>query len=326
MMRDILFVGILVWSLSCSQDTNPVSPIYDSDFAIYFLKDSSLRTGEVNQRPLAELELAVAPWLDLKDILFYDFSTHCIYLKNDKATLFENYASGHFEPLLTDKPFVVVAGGSRCYLGSLHSGALSTRPPGPYIDELDVWYFPKDVLHISQYRLSSEEVRSDARIRDTLIRSGLFHEGLSLELNAVTVVINADTSTVQYRFTLKNNDRDPLYVIDSDRTGSELFHYYTNGVVFSRENYPSIWSEYKTVTAPNPYDSWQPSWFTRLESNQSMQRTVTLRGYPRIPQDQYACRLTYSGPRRIDRAQRNLVDSRYWIGDIESNTFVVVVN
>lgn len=326
MKKYFFFTGILVLSLSCSHDRNPVSSNDDSHFAVYFLKDESLTTAEAIQRPLADLELAATPWFDAGDLVFYDFSTHCLYLKNDKSTLFEYFERGHFEPVLMNKPFVVTAGGERCYLGSLHSGALSTMPPGPHMNELDVWYFPKDVIHISRYRASSEDVRSDPRVRDELIRANLFHGGLSLELNSVSVLQNADISTVLYRLTLQNNDRDALYVVDPDRMGSELFHYYTNGVLFTHENQPSIWSEHKTVTAPSPHDSWQPSWFTRIESGQSIQRTVTLRGYPSIPRGQYVCHLTYSGPKRIEREHRNLTDGRYWIGEIESNLIEVAVN
>lgn len=194
------------------------------------------------------------------------------------------------------------------------------------MNELDVWHFPKDVLHLTRHRASSEDVRADPRVRDALIRANLFHGGLSLELNSVTVLQNAEVSTVQYHLTLRNDDRDALYVIDPDRMGSELFHYYTNGVLFARDNQPSIWSEHKTVTPPNPHDSWQPSWFTRIESDQFIQRTVTLHGYPSIPNGEYVCHLTYSGPKKIERSQRNLSDGRYWIGEIESNAIAVAVN
>lgn len=187
-------------------------------------------------------------------------------------------------------------------------------------------YFLKDVLHFSRPRASSEDVRSDPQVRAALIRANLFHGGLGLELNSVTVVQIADISTVQYGLTLRNNDRDALYAIDPDRMGSELFHYYTNGVVFARENQPPIWAEHKTVTPPSPHDSWQPSWFSRIKSGQSLERTVTLRGYPSIPRGQYSCYLTFSGPKRIEREQRNLTDGRYWIGEIESNVIEVVVN
>ena len=326
MKRSLILAGILVWSWSCSRDRNPISTTTDSDFAVYFLKDSSLSTSQVINLGLSKLELEAAPWFDAGDVEFYDFSTRCIYLKSNKRTLFANFGLGHFEPRLTDKPFVVAAGGNRCYLGCLHSGALSTTPAGPYMDELDVWHFPDDVLHVSRHRASTEDARSDPRVREALIRRGLFHAGLRVELNSVSVVRNADTTTVQYRFTLTNEDRDPPYVIDPDRTGTELLHYYTNGVVLSNESQPQIWSEYKSVTSPVPHDSWAPCWFTRMKGSQSIQRTVTLRGYPRIPRGRYVCRLEYSGPKTIVRTERNMLDGRYWLGEIASKTMEVVLD
>ena len=232
MKRGLVVAGAVVCSLSCSQDTNLVSPTDDSNFAVYFLKNDSLTTGEVVNCPLSQLELKAAPWFDAGDIAFYDFSTHCIYLKGDKTSLFEYSALGHFQPPLIDRPFVVAVGGNPRYLGCVRSGLLSTMLPAPCISELDVWHYPEDVVHISRDRVESQDPRSDPLVRDALVQAGLFHRGLTLELTSVTVIRNADTSTVQYRFTLRNDDRDPLYTIDPDRSGGDLFHYYTNGVVF----------------------------------------------------------------------------------------------
>jgi hypothetical protein len=279
-----------------------------------------------SREPLSQLSLQNAPWFDAGDIDFYDFSAHCIYLKNDKAALIEKYELGHFDPPLIDKPFVVLAGKKRCYRGCLRSGLLSTMPLTPSVGELDVWYYPRDVLHIERDRASSQDVRSDPDVREGLMRSGLFHGGLILELNSVTVLLNSDTSTVQYCFTLRNEDQDPLHVFDPDRTGSDLFHYYTNGVLFSSEQRPSIWSEYKTVAVPFPSDSWQPTSFTRVDAGQSIVRTVTLRGYPKIPQGVYTCRLAYSGPTRIEGSQRTPPDGRFWIGEIESRSIQVTID
>ncbi len=325
MKSGLVIAGMLVWSVGCSLDTSVVFPVNNADFAIYFLEDSSLSAGEVVNSPLSHLSLENAPWFDAGDIDFYDFSTHCIYLENDKAALFDNFEQRHFNPLLIDKPFVVVAGKKRCYLGCLHSGLLSTIPMVPFVSELDVWYYPQDVLHIEPDRISGSDVRSDPDVRDALMRCGLFHGGLTLQLNSVSIPVNSDTSTVQYCFTLRNDDHDALYVFDPDRTGSALFHYYTNGVLFLSEGRPSIWSEYKTVAAPDPYDSWRSSSYTRIEPGQSVVRIVTLHGYPRIPQGVYTCCLTYSGPIRIERSQRTLSGGRYWIGEIESRGIQVTV-
>jgi hypothetical protein len=101
---------------------------------------------------ISTLVLKKEAWLTNDDIQFYDYSSHCIYLKGEKSQFFENDTGKFFifNPVLINKPFVVVANGERCYVGSLHSGLLSLAPAGPYMDELDVGYYPKDVMHISE--------------------------------------------------------------------------------------------------------------------------------------------------------------------------------
>lgn len=324
-MKSYSFFIIIPFLLISCTDRNATGPPGESDFALYFLADSSLGAYEAMQQGIMQLELESEPWLFEEHIKYYDFSSHCIYLKTDKRDFFESYDEGRFEPLLIDRPFVVVASGSRCYVGSLHSGALSTMPPGPYMDELDVWFYPRDVMHISRAWVAEEDVRSVDQIRQSLSESGLFHGGLELSLDAVSVIENADISTVQYTFTITNNDADNLLVLDPILMGSAQFHYFTNGVVFRNED-SHYWSENKEVIQPEPFDSWQPEWFTKIRSGDSMQRTVQLRGYPRIPKGSYKCYLRFSHPTRIAKEDRYTTGGRYWIGEITSDKIGVVVN
>jgi len=324
MKRYSLITTLLFLIISCT-DRNATEPTGESDFALYFLADSSLGAYEAMEQVITELELESEPWLSEEDIEDYDFSSHCIYLKTDKRAFFECYDEGRFVPLLIDKPFVVVAGGIRYYIGSIHSGALSTAPTGPYMDELDVWFYPRDVMHISRAWSSEKDVRSMDQIREALSVLGLFHGGLEIRLNAVSIIENASISTVQYTFTIKNIDTDNLLVLDPDLMGSSRFHYFTNGVHFWHEA-TYYYSEYKEVIQPEPFDSWQPEWFTRIAAGDSVQRTVQLRGYPRIPAGSYECYLRFSNPHRIEKESRYVTGSRYWIGEITSDKIDVVVN
>ncbi|MFB0516048.1 MAG: hypothetical protein ACETWG_05520, partial [Candidatus Neomarinimicrobiota bacterium] len=118
----IAITSVLIGLIGC--DTT--EPEDESDFALYFLANDSMGTYEAMQQGISRLELELEPWLSEKDIEFYDFSTHFIYLKTDKGDFFEGYdEDNRINFLLVDKPFVVVAGGSRCYIGSLHDPLLA---------------------------------------------------------------------------------------------------------------------------------------------------------------------------------------------------------
>jgi hypothetical protein len=122
-MRQILIIIALV-GLGCSREPGPASPNNSGEFALFFLRDSALTGGQVTQMDKSQLVLRDEAWLTDDDIRFYDFSTHCIYLKQDKKRFFDTGTGGQFvfHPVLISKPFVVVANGERCYIGSLHSG------------------------------------------------------------------------------------------------------------------------------------------------------------------------------------------------------------
>ncbi len=312
--------------LSCFGDKTPTGPATDATFAIYLLNDTIMTTSQADTCELSELQLQDEPWLSVEDIEFYDYSTHCIYLKDDKSSFFNSLGSMPVVPLVAGgKPFVVVADQERCYLGTFHSMISCSMPSTPNINDGDLFRYPEDVIHIARTNITDSDVRGDTRIRDALIKAGIFHEGLRVQLQSVEVINQPDTSTVIYTFSITNNDDDDLYVPDPTLMGSKLFHYYTNGVVLENQD-NHFWSEYKTTEGPDPFYSWDAEWYGRVKSKSSIQREVTLKGYPPIPTGTYSCYFTYSGPMRIERDKRILSGGRLWLGEIKSNMITVSVN
>jgi len=159
-------------------------------------------------------------------------------------------------------------------------------------------------------------VRKDSRIQDALNTLGLYHGGISVHLDAVTILENSDTSTVRYGFSIRNEDSDRLVVIDPDKMGTGLFHYYTNGVVF-RGNGVIVQSTYKKVTSPTV--TCDPRWLTELQPHASISRTVTLRGYPRIAPGIYTCSFTFADPIEVEKDNRYVSGGRIWLGEVESS-------
>lgn len=328
-MKYVILILSLTIIFGCSKNSDPFSVNNEeSYFGIYFLKDTTMTEQETTKMDINSLVLNDDPWLTHNDIEFYDFSTHCIYLKKDKSYFFENYGGKfyQFNPELISRPFVIVAGNERCYVGALHSGLLSMAPAGPYMNELDVGYFPADVMHISRAWSDDGDIRSNPKVEEVLIEQDLFHAGLEIELTSFQLVDNSDTSTVEYSIKIKNNDQDNLYIIDPAKMGSELFHYYTNGPHlwdYSKPLY--LYSQFKEVDSPEPYDSWNFEWFTLVKSNQSIERTILLKGYPHIPNGNYVGYMNFSNPTKITKENRYVADSRIWIGSIRSNDFQIMI-
>jgi hypothetical protein len=102
---------IIVFSLcNCRHEKNPLGPNADTHYAIYLLKNSETNTGQILDKDLSELQLQNQPWLSDDDIEFYDWSSHCIYLKRTKDELFSfPFDVAAFNEDWMDVPLVAVA-------------------------------------------------------------------------------------------------------------------------------------------------------------------------------------------------------------------------
>ena len=322
-----ILIIILLFFTNCSKDYNPLSIQNNSNFSIYLLKDSNITFQEAEKSKLNDLILNDVPWLSINQISMYDFSTHNIYLKTSKDDLFEGMMNNNhiFKDFLV-KPFVLIAGNQRIYLGSFISSLSSIAFAGPHINDLDQIFYPSDVLVLNGCGYDERiDVRNDNRIRDALIIGNVYHAGLDVNLSEVGVIDNADTATVKYSFIITNNDKDDLFIPDPDLMGIELFHYYTNGIDFHSSDRDYYYSQYKKTVSPVPINSWRKDWFVRLNSGKSIERTVVLKGYPKFPQGTYDCSFIFSGPRKIDFNDRIEQDGRYWIGAVKSNTISFIL-
>jgi len=303
-------------------ERNPSSPNNNNPFSIHLLKNFSFTISDIIETDIDDLEIKNEAWIETEDIDFYDYSTHCIYLKNNKNVYFRE----ELGISMNNQPFLVILNSKRHYIGSFHGGALAIAPTHPYIDELSINFFPSDVLYIApSWNSDSVDVRNNMYIRENLENLDKLHEGLTLTITEIQIVDNSDTSTVKYKYIIKNNDQDDLLVIDPQKMGSDLFHYYTNGINFSGEGI-IIGSKYKTVSAPDPFDSWELDWFTKIQAGHKMERTVTLKGYPKIPKGQYNCLFRFANPTNIEKESRYKDDARIWIGYIKSKPKVVEIN
>jgi hypothetical protein len=306
----------LVFTISCSDSGKPLGPIKGELFAVYFLRDTSTTMEQILSRKINELELAGNPWLTSDDIDFYDWSSHCVYLKKGKGSFFPAYQFFyHFPNSWTDRPYVVVLNNRRCYVGYFLTQSSIHQYAFPFIDILDVGMYPEDIIHSQWVFLFGEDARNNADVKMSLMENRLFHAGLDVQIDSLWIS-NADTATVQYKISIVNHDVDNLYVLDPDKTGGGLFHCYNNGPVFkSRTTVVMYEARYKEAHCPDSSTYWTPNWFTLVESGKSIHRTIRLKGYPYIPKGDYLCEMTYGGPVFIKKEQRTSAEGRYWLGD-----------
>jgi hypothetical protein len=318
----VVSITCLVLLNSCNKENNPVEPPVKeelADFGIYFLKDTTITIQQVLAGNLSDFQITSTPFISNNDIEFYDWSSHCIYLKKDKSNIFPNaYSASPFPDSWRNRPFIVAVKGRNCYAGQMFMTYASYSLLCPGIWDFEVKYYPTDIIHINSMVGFTTDKRDNEEVKNKLLELKLLHNGLSLNIDSLWIQ-NNDTALVRYKLTIINNDSDNLYVLDPDKMGTELFHYYTNGPVFyntlTKQTYNSIFKEVKT---PNPYNSYDPSWFTKIESGKALTRTIILKGYQHLPAGQYFCEMTFANPVYIKKQDRWLNDGRYWMGDQKS--------
>jgi hypothetical protein len=329
----VSFILFVSFHLSCSKiDDNPDNSQYD--FAIYLLKDPNIKINDiltfelVNQdsQALAKIELQKYPWLTDNDIELYDFSSHLLYLESNKYDFLPKPVQLDVPSSWYDKPFVVVAGGIKRYVGCFRGFYPGDPWPLPVIDCTENFLYPEDLLLISWqwFNQNDTDNRNDSVVMEELNKASILHSGLDLKLKNIRFPENSDTATVEYTIKLLNNDIDDLYILDPDKMGSGLFHYYNIGPQFLKSNEVGVRTAlFQKPVIPQPRDAWSPDWFIKLNSGDSITRTVSLRGYTFFPSGIYYCETTYQCIKKISKLQRILSDGRYWIGPTKSNLIAI---
>ena len=224
----------------------------------------------------------------------------------------------------------MVAYGQPIYLGVFHGGLSNYNWPVPYIEDSEnCLMYPPDVIHISWIWLlhADEDKRNLPTVRQSLEALNLCRPGIAVSLDHIDILQNSDTTTISYTVTLTNYDTDPLYIPDPELMGTDLFHYYNNGpTLVDVNNGSAIGSDLKTTAHPDSLGYWNPDWFVRLPSAQSIHRVILLRGYPRIPPGTYTCDFRYCGPRNIQQDRRYQIDGRYWIGPTTAKILTITTS
>ena len=328
--RLLLLVLIFIFNLNCIRDKNPIKvDQIVPDFGIFFLKDDNFKIYQILNENLSLFELQSKPWISEKDIDFYDWSSHCIYLKKDKSYFFPGLQYFYrFPQEWTDRPFIFVANNLPCYAGYFSTEYSIDLYPAPYISSLEVGVFPKDVLASEWPFLNFPEPRENEVFKNALIKKGLYHGGIEVFLDTIVTPIKltfGDTSTtVEYTICITNNDTDDLYIFDPDKVDVKYFFYYNNGPTFwnldTGERYFG-----DTDIARNP-GMWNSSWYTLLKSGESIERTLTIEGYDLLPIGRYQVNLRYSCPKEnLSRDIRINSQGRYWLGKTHCNIVIFTI-
>lgn len=322
----LLFMIIIISSCGI------LSPDQSSAFSIYLLNDKSITIYNNPGNRTLNKQLEATPILSAEDIEYYDWSTHCIYLKSDKATIRARFMDSTAS-ILTIGAFVVASKGQPEYYGFFHSLLLSIAASTPNISAFSFDFNPPDIISIdASWNNDEPDTRNNDKVKQALIDAGLFHAGIEIEFDSDYGLhidsLTDQTMQVEYRYTITNNDQDALYVLDPLKASDSVFFYFN-----LRPSFHHVSTE-QTYRATNPYeytfgyppntDFSQLDWYTLLAPGKSKTFTACAGVYDIIEAGDLEFTLGYNTPSlTLTREIRTKPLGRIWIGEINSPTYTV---
>ena len=245
------------------------------------------------------------------DIELYDSSTHIFYLKTNHPE-FDNESGSNFS---------VWAYGEEVYSGVFWPMFSSSLPEGPYISSMS--FCPDFTIRIEHISIDNEpsDPRNDPKLISALEELNLLHSGLSIDINNIDI----NENQLNFEFTVTNNDESDLLILDLNKTGHDLFHYFTNGLYIRTMSHEEVFSCQIEPQIPSPWDSWSPEWLSEIKSGKSKQFTINYSINSSVPPGEYYALFEFPGlTHGLTKEQLYLNDSRIWVGDISISKEITI--
>lgn len=244
------------------------------------------------------------------DFDYYDYSTHLIYLKNNKS--FE-------KDIEKIGGFTVYADGIKMYLGQTSPGFSSFLPSGPVINTQPSGY--GDYIIPIEFKIrfdslgnSIPDQRTDIRIIESLKKYNQFHSGLSCEINSVQYSPNH----VVIELKLENNDSFNYYYLDPDKMGVNLFHYFTNGLSLRDFTHHKAFTHKMEVVQPEPWNAWKKDWLSIIKSNETKIITLTYNSFEIVTPGEYKATFEFPGlSHQVNKDDLQQNDGKIWLGNLD---------
>ncbi len=163
--------------------------------------------------------------------------------------------------------------------------------------------------------------RNDPVIIQAFKDRNLLHSGINLVINSLEVTNTQAT----FSFTITNKGHSALLIMDPDKMGINLFHYYTNGLLFRKTSDGS--SSYVSVPAqaPSHYSVWNSDWLTKLNSNETLTFSLVYPLSSPIASGEYKVTFVYPGfSLQISKDQLIQDDARIWLGDVRASVRISI--
>ena len=240
------------------------------------------------------------------DFELYDSSTHIAYFKTNHPEFKTDKAS----------TFSLLVHEEEIYKGVFWPMYYNSLPTGPFIYTFPSFY--PDYAFRIEFMIAGNnpvDTRNDPRIISALKEHNLLHSGLSAVINSIDIA----GTRLTFKFTVTNRDISDLLIIDPDKTGPELFHYFTNGLSIRSITSEEVFSSNIQPRTPSPWNSWDIDWLSELKSGDSRQFTINYTISSPLNSGDYQAYFQFPGlSYQVTQDQLFQGNKRIWLGDIRA--------
>jgi hypothetical protein len=293
----ILIVSLLF--VSC--EVNNSDPDADQD------QDS---IPEIQPDPEYFFRIGKSLYYRYSDLELYDSSAHILYFKTSHPEFEENSQS----------VFSVIINSDTVYKGDFWPMFRSDTPTRVYIHTWPFWLQNYALWIENRYNIKPD-LRNDPVIIQAFKDRNLLHSGINLVINSLEVT----NTQVTFSFTITNKGQSALLIMDPDKMGINLFHYYTNGLLFRKTSDGSSFYVSVPAQAPSHYSVWNIDWLTKLNSNETLTFNLVYPLNSQIASGDYKVTFVYPGFNlQISKDQLIQDDARIWLGDVRASVRISI--
>jgi hypothetical protein len=245
------------------------------------------------------------------DFDFYDSSTCIFYFKTTHEE-WEDLELGSF---------TFLDNGDTIYTGSLWPAYMNSMPFGPFISAPLSMYGNYALRIENWWHEGKPDPRNCPEMITVLKEHDLLHSGLALSIDAVD--ISADT--LNFSFTVTNADTTDLLILDLNKMGPALYHYFTNGLYLYDTDHHEVFTGTIAHQAPVPWNSWKSDWLSDLGSGDSVSYTIRYPIDSPLEPGEYQALFEFPGlAYQVGKDQLYQGDARIWLGDVQGIQNVVI--
>jgi hypothetical protein len=244
------------------------------------------------------------------DIQMYDSSTHILYFKKSYS---------EFNDMLQG-PFAFLDNGDTIYSGTFLPGYSSFIPSGPIILSPPHMYGDY-ALRIEIWTGNKPDMRNCERIIEIMKAHNILNSGLCGEINSLEI----NDGKLNFNYTITNKDQSDLLILDINKTGTNLFHYFTNGLYVRDLNNNTAFENNFPIQKPDPWDSFKVDWLTQLKSGESKTFSINYNLETALSPGQYNLLFEFPGlAYQVKKDQLFQNNNLIWLGDITVRKKVII--